>query len=49
MGLAGEFGQGLGEGLGLGGLGAGCAVGVEGIANEDVLDVVLADEAGDGF
>ena len=41
--------EGLGEGLGFGGLGAGCAVGVEGIADEDELDVVLADEAGDGF
>ena len=41
--------QGLGEGLGFGGLGAGGAVGVEGVADEEDLDVVLADEAGDGF
>jgi hypothetical protein len=39
----------LSEGLGLGGLGAGRAVGVEGIADEEDFDVVLADEAGDGF
>ena len=43
------FLEGLGEGLGFGGLGAGCAVGVEGIADEEDFDVVLADEAGDGF
>lgn len=49
VGWVGEFGQGLGEGLGLGGLGAGRAVGMEGIADKDELDFVLADEAGDGF
>ena len=43
------FLQGVGEGLGLGCLGAGCAVGVEGVADEEEFDVVLADEAGDGF
>ena len=41
--------EGLGEGLGFGGLGAGRAVGVEGIADEEDFDLVLADEAGDGF
>ena len=41
--------QGLGEGLGFGGLGAGGAVGVERVADEEDFDVVLADEAGDGF
>jgi hypothetical protein len=39
----------LGEGLGLGGLGAGRAVGVEWIADEEDVDFVLADEAGDGL
>jgi hypothetical protein len=39
----------LGEGLGFGGLRAGGAVCVEGMADEDNFDVVLADEAGDGF
>jgi len=39
----------LGEGLGFGGLGAGRAVGVKGIADEEDFDLVLADEAGDGF
>jgi hypothetical protein len=43
------FAEGLGEGLSFGGLGAGCAVGVEGIADEEDFDVVLADEAADGF
>ena len=47
--LAGYFRQGLGEGLGFGSLGAGRTVGVEGVADEDDLDLVLADEAGDGF
>jgi hypothetical protein len=41
--------EGCGEGLGFGGLGAGRAVGVEGVADEEGLDFVLADEAGDGF
>ncbi len=48
-GLAGGFLKGLGEGHGFGGLGAGGAVGVEGVADEDGFDFVLADEAGDGF
>jgi len=39
----------FGEGLGLGGLGAGGAVGVEGIADEEDFYFVLTDEAGDGF
>jgi len=43
------FLQGVGEGLGLGCLGAGCAVGVEGVADDKGLDFVLADEAGDRF
>ena len=43
------FLKGVGEGLGLGGLGAGRAVGVEGVADEEDFDFVLADEAGDGF
>lgn len=51
--MVGESGVGLleclGEGLGFGGLGAGRAVGVEGIADEEDLDFVLADEAGDSF
>ncbi len=41
--------EGLGEGLGLGGLGAGGAVGVQGIADQEDFDFVLADEARDGF
>jgi hypothetical protein len=49
VGLAGCFRQGLGEGLGFGGLGAEAAVGVEGVADEEDFDVVLADEAGDGL
>ena len=49
VGLAGCFRQGLGEGLGFGSLGAGCAVGVDWIADEEDFDFVLADEAGDGF
>jgi hypothetical protein len=44
-----RFVQGKSEGLGFGGLGAGCAVGVEGVADEEGFDLVLADEAGDGF
>ncbi len=43
------FVEGCGEGLGFGGLGAGAAVGVEGVADEEGFDFVLADEAGDGF
>ncbi len=43
------FFEGVGEGLGLGGLGAGGAVGVEGIADEEDFYFVLTDEAGDGF
>ena len=43
------FLEGMGEGLGLGGLGAGRAVGVEGVADEEDFYFVLADEAGDGF
>ena len=43
------FLEGLGEGLGFGGLGAGGAVGVERIADEEDFDFVLADESGDGF
>ena len=44
-----SFLQGLGEGLGFGGLWAGRAVGVERVANQEGLDFVLADEASDGF
>lgn len=43
------FLQCLCESLGLGGLRAGCAVGVKRVADEKNLDLVLADEAGDGF
>jgi hypothetical protein len=43
------FLEGGGEGLGFGCLRAGRSVGVEGVADEDDFDVVLADEAGDGF
>ena len=43
------FLEGLGEGLGLGCLGAGCAVGVKGVADEQGFDLVLADETGDRF
>ena len=39
----------MGEGLGFGGLGAGRAVGVKRVADEEDFDFVLADEAGDGF
>jgi hypothetical protein len=46
----GEVGlEGGGEGLRFFGLGAEGAVGVERVADDDDLDVVLADEAGDGF
>ena len=38
-----------GEGLGFCGLGARGAVGVEGVADEEGVDVVLTDEAGDGL
>jgi len=41
--------EGLGEGVGLGGLGAGAAVGVERVADDQDFDLVLADEAGDGL
>jgi hypothetical protein len=44
-----SFLQGLSEGLGFGRLWAGPAVGVEGIADEEDLDLVLANEASDGF
>ena len=44
-----SFAESCGEGLGFGGLGAGCAVGVEGVADEEDFYFVLADEAGDGF
>ena len=43
------FLQGECEGLGFGGLGARCAVGVERVADQEDFDVVLADEAGDGL
>jgi hypothetical protein len=43
------FLESVGEGLGFGGLGAGRAVGVQRIADEEDFDFVLADEAGDGF
>jgi hypothetical protein len=43
------FPQGLREGLGLGGLGAGRAVSVQRIADEEDFYLVLSDEAGDGF
>jgi hypothetical protein len=43
------FTEGVGEGLGLGCLGAGGAVDVEGVADEKGFDLVLADEAGDSF
>lgn len=44
-----SFLQGLGEGLGFGCLGAGRAIDVERVADEEGLDFVLADEASDGF
>ena len=44
-----SFFEGLGEGLGLGCLGAGRAVGVKGVADEKGFDLVLADETGDRF
>ena len=43
------FLEGMGEGVGLGCLGAGCAVGVEGVADDKGFGFVLADEAGDSF
>jgi hypothetical protein len=49
VGGADEFDEGVGEGEGFEGLGAGGAVGVEGVADEEGVDVMLADEAGDGF
>ena len=39
----------VGEGEGLDGLRAGCAVGVEWVADDEDFDGVLADETGDGF
>jgi hypothetical protein len=51
--MVGEGGVGgaelVGEGEGLEGLRAGRAVGVERVADEQGFDLVLADEAGDGF
>ena len=44
-----EFAEGFGEGNGFGGLRAGRAVGVEWVADDDDLHLVLADETGDGF
>ena len=44
-----SFPQGTREGLGFGRLGAGCAVGVQGVADDKGFDFVLADEAGDRF
>ena len=41
--------EGVGEGFGLRGLGAGVAGGVDGEADDNVGDFVAADEAGDGF
>jgi len=41
--------EGQGEGVGLGGLGAGAAVGVERVADDQKVDLVLADKAGDGL
>jgi hypothetical protein len=49
VGLAGGFLECVGEGESLLGLWAGRAVGVEWIADEYGLDLVLAHEAGDGF
>jgi len=43
------FLEGMGEGLGFGCLGAGCAVGVQRVADDKGFDLVLADEAGDRF
>ena len=43
------FSEGLSEGLRLGGLGALGAVGVEGVANDDDLDLMLPQEARNGF
>ncbi len=37
------------KGLGLGCLGTGCAVGVQGVADDKGFDFMLADEAGDCF
>jgi len=44
-----SFFEGLGEGLGFGCLGAGCAVDVQGVADDKDFDFVLADEAGNRF
>jgi hypothetical protein len=46
---ANRFHESIGEGQSLEGLGAGGAVGVKGIADEEDFYFVLADEAGDGF
>jgi hypothetical protein len=43
------FAKSVGKGDGFDGLRAGCAVGVERVADDDDLDIVLADEPGDGF
>jgi hypothetical protein len=43
------FLEGMGEGLGLGCLGAGGAVGVQGVADDQGFDFMLADETGDCF
>jgi hypothetical protein len=43
------FAKSVGEGLGFGGLRAGCAVGVQRIADEQNFHFVLPDEAGYGF
>ena len=43
------FAKGRGEDLGFDGLGAGCAVSVERVADEEGFDFVLADKAGDGL
>jgi len=44
-----RFAEGCGEGLRFGGLRADGAVCVERVADDEDLDLVLADEAGDGF
>ena len=43
------FFESLGEGQRFEGLGAGGAVGVQGVTDDEGFYVVLADEAGDGF
>ena len=49
MGLADMLRKGRGEGLRLGGLRTGGAVGVQRVADDDNLDLVLADEPRDGL